>query len=111
MGATRGAYEPWRQASRTRFTALTREQVAMFSHSQIRLAQIEAQIQTARLFLQDVLDGVKSDHPLLSETFRENGKSRGGHAYGYEEPSNPTGSVPRNHGSLRQSCHSLATST
>ena len=71
VGATIGAYDTWRKASSKKVTAFTREQVAMFSHSQIRLAEIEAQIQTARLFLQDVLDGINSSHSLsLERRFR-----------------------------------------
>lgn len=67
VGAAVGAYETWREAGRHKFTAFTREQVAMFSHVQIRLAEIEAQLQTARLFLQDVLDGLMASTPLTLE--------------------------------------------
>ncbi len=67
VGAALGAYETWREAGRNKFTAFTREQVAMFSHVQIRLAEIEAQLQTARLFLQDVLDGLMANTALTIE--------------------------------------------
>src|SRR5207302_137407 len=52
LGATIGAYETWREASRNKFTAYSRDQMASFSHVQIRLAEIEAEIQAASFFLQ-----------------------------------------------------------
>jgi 3-hydroxy-9,10-secoandrosta-1,3,5(10)-triene-9,17-dione monooxygenase len=67
VGATLGAYETWRQTNSNKLTAFTREQVAMLSHVQIRLAEIEAKIQTARLFLQATLDGINSSHSLSLE--------------------------------------------
>src|SRR5260370_30722686 len=67
LGATIGAYETWRDASRAKFTAVTREQVATLSHYQIRLAEIEVEIQAARLFLQHALDTLNSCKPITFE--------------------------------------------
>lgn len=67
LGATIGAYEIWRDASSKKFTAFTGEQIASFSHFQIRLAEIEATTQTARLLLQKILDVTGSGHPINAE--------------------------------------------
>lgn len=71
VGATTGAYQTWREASSKRFTAFTREQVATLSHVQIRMAEIEAKVQTAHLFLRAVLDGLTANQPIsLEQRFR-----------------------------------------
>jgi 3-hydroxy-9,10-secoandrosta-1,3,5(10)-triene-9,17-dione monooxygenase len=71
LGATIGAYETWRETSRKKFTAFTGEQVASFSHARIRLAEVEAVIQTARMFLQECLEVIAPGHLLnLEERFR-----------------------------------------
>ena len=71
LGATIGAYEIWRDASSKKFTTFTGEQVASLSHVQIRLAEIEAEIQTACLLLQKILDVATPDHPIsVEQSFR-----------------------------------------
>src|SRR5262249_8449420 len=71
LGATIGAYECWRDASSKKLTAFTGEQVASLSHAQIRLAEIEAAIQAARLFLQESLSVITPGCPIsLEQRFR-----------------------------------------
>jgi 3-hydroxy-9,10-secoandrosta-1,3,5(10)-triene-9,17-dione monooxygenase len=71
LGATMGAYEIWRETISKKLTTYTQEQVAMLSHAQIRLAEIEAEIQTARLLLQTNLEVVTSGKPMsLEQRFR-----------------------------------------
>jgi 3-hydroxy-9,10-secoandrosta-1,3,5(10)-triene-9,17-dione monooxygenase len=71
LGATIGAYEIWRNACRNKVISFSSEQVAAFSHVQIRVAKIEAEIQAARLFLQHCLDVLNSGHSIsLEQRFR-----------------------------------------
>src|SRR5260370_4751531 len=67
LGATMGAYETWCSACRHKSTVVTGELVSTFSHLQIRLAEIEAEIQAARLFLQDALDMLNAGPPITRE--------------------------------------------
>lgn len=71
LGATLGAYEIWCDTSSKKLTAFTGEQVSSLSHVQIRLAEIEATIQTALLFLQETLDMITPGRPIsLEQRFR-----------------------------------------
>lgn len=56
LGATIGAYETWRNLSHSKSTTYSREPVASFTHQQIRLAEISAQIDSAYLLLKRALD-------------------------------------------------------
>ncbi len=67
LGATIGAYKTWCNACRKKLTMVTQEQVATFSHVQIRLAEIEAEIQAAHFFLQHALDMLNSGQPISRE--------------------------------------------
>jgi 3-hydroxy-9,10-secoandrosta-1,3,5(10)-triene-9,17-dione monooxygenase len=71
LGATLAAYGIWCDACRNKFTAFTGEELSSFSHVRIRVAEVEAEIQTARLFLQENLDVVTSGRVIrLEERFR-----------------------------------------
>ncbi len=71
LGATIAAYETWRCASRKKLTMNSQELMATFSHVQIRLAEVEAEIQAARFFLQHALDVLNAGHPIsLEQRFR-----------------------------------------
>ena len=67
LGATMGAYETWRTASRTKSTRVSGEPVASFTHQQIRLAEVAAEIDSARLLLQRALDMIRSGGPISLE--------------------------------------------
>ncbi len=62
-----GAYETWRTISRTKSTMVSGEQVASFTHQQIRLAEVAAEIDSARLLLQRALDMIRSGGPISLE--------------------------------------------
>ncbi|WP_437671595.1 acyl-CoA dehydrogenase family protein [Sorangium sp. So ce131] len=67
LGASQGAYQRWRAATRDRCTMYSREQVASLSHQQIRLAEIAAEIDAAELLFRRALDTVRSGAPLSME--------------------------------------------
>lgn len=48
LGTTQRAYEIWRDTSRSKLTAFTNEQVASFTHQQIRLAEIAMDLEAAQ---------------------------------------------------------------
>jgi 3-hydroxy-9,10-secoandrosta-1,3,5(10)-triene-9,17-dione monooxygenase len=55
VGASRGAYELWRNHIKTKSTNITSTRLATFSHQHIRIAEIEAEISTAELLLRRIL--------------------------------------------------------
>jgi 3-hydroxy-9,10-secoandrosta-1,3,5(10)-triene-9,17-dione monooxygenase len=59
IGATIGAYETWIAQSQKSTTALSRESVASLSHRQIRVAEIQAQIDCAEMLVRRALDMVR----------------------------------------------------
>ncbi|XXT20787.1 acyl-CoA dehydrogenase family protein [Sorangium sp. So ce429] len=67
VGASQGAYQRWRAATRDRCTMYSREQVASLSHQQIRLAEISAEIDAAELMLRRSLDTLRAGGPLSME--------------------------------------------
>ncbi|WP_437756806.1 acyl-CoA dehydrogenase family protein [Sorangium sp. So ce1389] len=67
VGASQGAYQRWRAATRDRCTMYSREQVASLSHQQIRLAEISAEIDAAELMLRRSLDTLRPGGPLSME--------------------------------------------
>jgi 3-hydroxy-9,10-secoandrosta-1,3,5(10)-triene-9,17-dione monooxygenase len=67
LGATMGAYETWRTVNRTKSTRFGNTQVATFTHQQIRLAEVVADIDSARLLLQRALDMIRSGGPISLE--------------------------------------------
>jgi 3-hydroxy-9,10-secoandrosta-1,3,5(10)-triene-9,17-dione monooxygenase len=69
LGATLGAYETWRDSSRSRYTRMSHELVASFTHQQIRLAEIAADIAAARALLREVLDMVRAGGPISSDCY------------------------------------------
>ncbi len=68
VGAALGAYDRWRDATRTRVTSYSREQVAALSHQQIRMAEVSAELDCAQLLLQRALDALRGGAPLSLET-------------------------------------------
>jgi len=60
IGATLGAYETWIEQSKKSTTALSRESVAALSHRQIRVAEIQAQIDCAEMLVRRALDTVRA---------------------------------------------------
>jgi 3-hydroxy-9,10-secoandrosta-1,3,5(10)-triene-9,17-dione monooxygenase len=56
LGTTQRAYETWRDTSRSKSTAFTNEQVAAFTHQQIRLAEIAMDIEAAQALHRKALD-------------------------------------------------------
>jgi 3-hydroxy-9,10-secoandrosta-1,3,5(10)-triene-9,17-dione monooxygenase len=69
LGATIGAYETWRDTSRSRYTRMSHELVAAFSHQQIRLAEIAATIAMAQALLREALDIVRAGGPLALDPY------------------------------------------
>ncbi|MBV9230642.1 MAG: acyl-CoA dehydrogenase family protein [Chloroflexi bacterium] len=69
LGATLGAYETWRDTSRNRYTRMSHELVAAFSHQQIRLAEIAAEIAAAQSLLHETLDIIRTGGPLTPDRY------------------------------------------
>lgn len=69
LGATLGAYETWRDSSRSRYTRMSHELVAAFTHQQIRLAEIAADIAAAQSLLHETLDIVRAGGPLSPDHY------------------------------------------
>jgi 3-hydroxy-9,10-secoandrosta-1,3,5(10)-triene-9,17-dione monooxygenase len=67
IGATLGAYETWIEQSKKSTTALSRESVASLSHRQIRVAEIQAQIDCAEMLVRRALDMVRDGDPFTLE--------------------------------------------
>ena len=59
LGAALGAYETWREVTRTRVTMYSRDQVATLSHQQIRMAETSAELDSAQLLLRRSLDTMR----------------------------------------------------
>jgi 3-hydroxy-9,10-secoandrosta-1,3,5(10)-triene-9,17-dione monooxygenase len=64
IGATMGAYEVWREVTRTRSTRLTGIPLTAFTHQQIRMTETSAEISSARLLLQQNLEVGRSEGPI-----------------------------------------------
>jgi 3-hydroxy-9,10-secoandrosta-1,3,5(10)-triene-9,17-dione monooxygenase len=64
LGASLGAYEAWREVTRSRSTTYSREQVASLSHQQIRMAEVAAELDAAWLLLRRALDIMRPGGPL-----------------------------------------------
>ena len=64
IGATIGAYDTWIAQSQKSTTALSREAVASLSHRQIRVAEIQAQIDCAEMLVRRALDTVRGTSDL-----------------------------------------------
>ncbi len=67
VGAALGAYDRWRESTRTRVTSYSREQVAALSHQQIRMAEVSAELDCAQLLLRRALDILRPGAPLTLE--------------------------------------------
>lgn len=67
IGATKGAYNLWREHIRTRSTGLTRTKISSFSHVHIRMAEAEAEISSAELLLQRILRELRGSDELSQE--------------------------------------------
>lgn len=64
VGAALGAYDRWREATRSRVTTYSREQVATLSHQQIRMAEVAAELDCAQLLLARALETLRAGQPL-----------------------------------------------
>ena len=64
LGTTQRAYETLRDTHRSRSTAFTNEQVAGFTHQQIRLAEIAMDIEAAQALHRKALDILLADEPI-----------------------------------------------
>lgn len=64
LGTTQRAYETWRETSRSKPTAFTNEQVASFTHQQIRLAEIAMDIEAAQALHHKALDSLLAAEPV-----------------------------------------------
>ncbi|NMO16285.1 hypothetical protein HPC49_27085 [Pyxidicoccus fallax] len=78
IGAALGAYETWREATRTRFTMYSRDQVATLSHQQIRMAETSAELDSAQLLLRRALD---TQRPGGMLTLEQRVRTRRDYAY------------------------------
>jgi alkylation response protein AidB-like acyl-CoA dehydrogenase len=76
-GATRGMYETWRQICRSK-ASLLGDQIASFTHVQIRMAEIEAEITAAHLFLRHMRESVRPSQEITLDVRIRN---RRNHAY------------------------------
>jgi 3-hydroxy-9,10-secoandrosta-1,3,5(10)-triene-9,17-dione monooxygenase len=56
LGAAKGAYDLWMEACRQKVTQYTRRNVTTFSHQQIRMAELEADLTCADLLLHHAVD-------------------------------------------------------
>jgi 3-hydroxy-9,10-secoandrosta-1,3,5(10)-triene-9,17-dione monooxygenase len=59
LGAARGAYERWRAVTRDRYTMFGRENVAVLSHQQIRMAEVSAELDAAELLFRRALETIR----------------------------------------------------
>jgi 3-hydroxy-9,10-secoandrosta-1,3,5(10)-triene-9,17-dione monooxygenase len=64
LGASLGAYEAWREVTRSRCTTFSREQIATLSHQQIRMAEVAVELDAAQLLLRRALDIMRLGGPL-----------------------------------------------
>src|SRR5207244_3639398 len=69
LGATLGAYEIWRDTSKRKYTMMSHELVASFTHQQIRLAEIAADIAAAQALLHEALDLVRAGGPISTDSY------------------------------------------
>ncbi|MGH2478347.1 MAG: acyl-CoA dehydrogenase family protein, partial [Ktedonobacteraceae bacterium] len=69
LGTTLAAYESWRDASRSKYTMLSHEAVASFTHQQIRFAEITADIAAAQALLKEALSLLHTDGQLSLENY------------------------------------------
>ena len=60
MGTTLVAYETWRDTSRSKYTRMSNELVATFTHQQIRLAEIAMDIAAAQALLREALGMIRA---------------------------------------------------
>jgi 3-hydroxy-9,10-secoandrosta-1,3,5(10)-triene-9,17-dione monooxygenase len=67
LGTTQRAYQTWRDTNRSKSTAFTNEQVASFTHQQIRLAEIAMDIEAAQALHRKALDILLADEPVSSD--------------------------------------------
>ena len=69
LGATIGAYEFWRERSRTKFTGLSNERVTEFTHQQIRFAETAVDIAASQALLNEAINRVDSGEPFTTESY------------------------------------------
>ncbi len=67
LGTTQRAYETWRDTNRSKSTAFTNEQVASFTHQQIRLAEIAMDIEAAQALHRKALDILLADERVTPD--------------------------------------------
>ncbi|HLI71137.1 MAG TPA: acyl-CoA dehydrogenase family protein [Ktedonobacteraceae bacterium] len=67
VGAVMGAYELWREMTRTKSTRLTGIPLTNFSHQQIRIAETSAEITTMQLLLEQNLEIARRENPTLEQ--------------------------------------------
>jgi len=77
-GAARGAYELWVETSRKKVSLYTQKNVTSFSHQQIRIAELEAQLECADLLLHQAVARLDSGVVPDKET-----KVRGARDFAY----------------------------
>lgn len=77
IGATMGAYELWCEAIRTKTTTITRVPLSAFTHQQIRIAETSAEITSARLLMQQILDVGRSEGPITMDQRMQNHRNFG----------------------------------
>lgn len=69
LGTTLAAYETWRDTSRSKYTRMSNELVAAFSHQQIRLAEIAMDIAAADALLRETLDMIRAGRLASPERY------------------------------------------
>jgi len=67
LGTTQRAYEIWRDTNRSKSTAFTNEQVASFTHQQIRLAEIAMDLEAAQSLHRKALDMLLADERVTPD--------------------------------------------
>lgn len=67
LGTTQRAYETWREINRSKSTAFTNEQVAGFTHQQIRLAEIAMDIEAAQALHRKALTILLADERVTPD--------------------------------------------
>lgn len=68
LGTTQRVYEFWRDTNRSKSTAFTNEQVASFTHQQIRLAEIAMDLEAAQALHRKALDVLLADERVTPDS-------------------------------------------
>ncbi len=69
LGATMGAYETWRDTSRSKYTGMGNELVTAFTHQQIRLAEMAADIAAAQALCREAIDMIRAGGPVSADCY------------------------------------------